>query len=155
MQAECIPQAILGMDILCQAKSGMGKTAVFVLATLQQLEPVDGQVRVPIFRWSVKFCECLVKFCLLCDEICIHPLCIYRKITKQVFFVGACRLLVYIVRNVEFYTHRGEVGGAPYSGRRPYLSIKLNEGAIQVNSKHKRVHRRKNSGQHRLVGNEP
>ena len=33
------------MDILCQAKSGMGKTAVFVLATLQQIEPVDGQVR--------------------------------------------------------------------------------------------------------------
>ena len=32
------------MDILCQAKSGMGKTAVFVLATLQQIEPVDGQV---------------------------------------------------------------------------------------------------------------
>lgn len=34
------------MDILCQAKSGMGKTAVFVLATLQQIEPVDGQVSV-------------------------------------------------------------------------------------------------------------
>ena len=33
------------MDILCQAKSGMGKTAVFVLATLQQIEPVDGQVK--------------------------------------------------------------------------------------------------------------
>jgi superfamily II DNA/RNA helicase len=30
------------MDIVCQAKSGMGKTAVFVLATLQQLTPVDG-----------------------------------------------------------------------------------------------------------------
>jgi len=44
VQHECIPQAVLGMDILCQAKSGMGKTAVFVLATLQQLEPVDGQV---------------------------------------------------------------------------------------------------------------
>lgn len=44
VQHECIPQAILGMDILCQAKSGMGKTAVFVLATLQQLDPVDGQV---------------------------------------------------------------------------------------------------------------
>lgn len=43
VQHECIPQAILSMDILCQAKSGMGKTAVFVLATLQQLEPVDGQ----------------------------------------------------------------------------------------------------------------
>ena len=45
VQHECIPQAILGMDIVCQAKSGMGKTAVFVLATLQQLEPVQGQVQ--------------------------------------------------------------------------------------------------------------
>ena len=44
VQHECIPQAILGMDVLCQAKSGMGKTAVFVLATLQQLEPEDGKV---------------------------------------------------------------------------------------------------------------
>jgi len=44
VQHECIPQAVLGMDVLTQAKSGMGKTAVFVLATLQQLEPVDGQV---------------------------------------------------------------------------------------------------------------
>uniref|UniRef100_A0A8D2E3I2 RNA helicase n=1 Tax=Sciurus vulgaris TaxID=55149 RepID=A0A8D2E3I2_SCIVU len=46
VQHECIPQAILGMDVLCQAKSGMGKTAVFVLATLQQIEPVNGQVTV-------------------------------------------------------------------------------------------------------------
>jgi len=46
VQHECIPQAILGTDIMCQAKAGMGKTAVFVLATLQQLTPVDGQVSV-------------------------------------------------------------------------------------------------------------
>merc|ERR1711865_1091263 len=46
VQSECIPQAILGMDVLCQAKSGMGKTAVFVLTTLQQLEPVEGEVGV-------------------------------------------------------------------------------------------------------------
>ncbi|XWS72660.1 hypothetical protein CRYUN_Cryun02cG0059400 [Craigia yunnanensis] len=32
------------MDVLCQAKSGMGKTAVFVLSTLQQIEPSPGQV---------------------------------------------------------------------------------------------------------------
>ena len=30
VQHECIPQAVLGFDIICQAKSGMGKTAVFV-----------------------------------------------------------------------------------------------------------------------------
>lgn len=39
----CIPQAILGTDVLCQAKSGLGKTAVFVLTTLQQIEPVPGE----------------------------------------------------------------------------------------------------------------
>jgi len=38
VQHECIPQAILGTDVICQAKSGMGKTAVFVLSVLQQLE---------------------------------------------------------------------------------------------------------------------
>ena len=54
VQHECIPQAILSMDILCQAKSGMGKTAVFVLATLQQLEPVDGQVKYKL-RFVVNF----------------------------------------------------------------------------------------------------
>ena len=34
------------MDVLCQAKSGHGKTAVFVLATLQPVEPVNGEVSV-------------------------------------------------------------------------------------------------------------
>uniref|UniRef100_A0A453A5J8 Helicase ATP-binding domain-containing protein n=2 Tax=Aegilops tauschii subsp. strangulata TaxID=200361 RepID=A0A453A5J8_AEGTS len=44
LQHECIPQAILGMDVICQAKSGMGKTAVFVLSSLQQIDPTAGQV---------------------------------------------------------------------------------------------------------------
>ncbi|KAI9276929.1 ATP-dependent RNA helicase uap56 [Phascolomyces articulosus] len=48
VQQECIPQSILGMDVICQAKSGMGKTAVFVLATLQQIEPIDGEVSVVV-----------------------------------------------------------------------------------------------------------
>jgi len=46
VQHECIPQAILGSDILCQAKSGMGKTAVFVLAGLQQLDASEKAVKV-------------------------------------------------------------------------------------------------------------
>ena len=43
VQHECIPHAILGNDVLCQAKSGMGKTAVFVLSILQQLDPKPGE----------------------------------------------------------------------------------------------------------------
>ncbi|KAL7056941.1 hypothetical protein AAHC03_019085 [Spirometra sp. Aus1] len=46
VQHECIPQAILSMDVLCQAKSGMGKTAVFVIATLQQLDAEEEPVGV-------------------------------------------------------------------------------------------------------------
>lgn len=46
VQHEAIPQALLGTDVLCQAKSGMGKTAVFVLTTLNQLEAKDGEVSV-------------------------------------------------------------------------------------------------------------
>jgi len=45
VQNECIPQAIHGIDVLCQAKSGMGKTAVFVISLLQQLEPEAGAVQ--------------------------------------------------------------------------------------------------------------
>ena len=37
VQQRCIPVAILGQDVLCQAVSGMGKTAVFVLSTLQTI----------------------------------------------------------------------------------------------------------------------
>ena len=67
VQHECIPQAILGMDVICQAKSGMGKTAVFVLATLQQLEPVDGQVSVLVMchtrELAFQICKEYERFC--------------------------------------------------------------------------------------------
>lgn len=40
VQHQALPQAMLGADILAQAKSGMGKTAVFVFALLEQIEKV-------------------------------------------------------------------------------------------------------------------
>ena len=46
VQQVCIPTAILNVDVLCQAKSGLGKTAVFVLTTLHQLEPVPGEASI-------------------------------------------------------------------------------------------------------------
>ena len=72
------------MDILCQAKSGMGKTAVFVLATLQQLEPTENHTYVLVMchtrelafqiskeyeRFSkympaIKVCVCYITFVL-------------------------------------------------------------------------------------------
>lgn len=46
VQHACIPQAMLGTDILCQAKSGMGKTAVFVLTCLQHMpEDLDASAQ--------------------------------------------------------------------------------------------------------------
>jgi superfamily II DNA/RNA helicase len=46
VQQRTIPYAALGTDVLCQAKSGLGKTAVFVLTTLQLLEPTAGETSV-------------------------------------------------------------------------------------------------------------
>jgi len=48
VQYECIPHLMLGLDVICQAKSGSGKTAVFVLATLHQLTPIPGEVHVVV-----------------------------------------------------------------------------------------------------------
>lgn len=42
VQQNAIPFAMVGNDMIVQAKSGMGKTAVFVIATLQQIEPDNG-----------------------------------------------------------------------------------------------------------------
>jgi len=41
VQCACIPQVVMGNDVICQAKSGMGKTAVFVLGVLQQIDPAS------------------------------------------------------------------------------------------------------------------
>lgn len=46
VQHSAIPQALLGMDVLCQAQSGMGKTAVFVLTTLNLLDTAAEGVQV-------------------------------------------------------------------------------------------------------------
>merc|ERR1719242_1262193 len=46
VQQNAIPFAMVGQDMIVQAKSGMGKTAVFVIATLQQIdtEPTETTV---------------------------------------------------------------------------------------------------------------
>merc|ERR550517_2200096 len=44
VQQNAIPFAMVGQDMIVQAKSGMGKTAVFVIATLQQVEPDSGTI---------------------------------------------------------------------------------------------------------------
>ena len=46
MQQECIPQAKTGTDMIVQAKAGTGKTAVFVLSTLQQIVVANKQLDV-------------------------------------------------------------------------------------------------------------
>ena len=50
VQHACIPRAITNKDVLCQAKSGMGKTAVFVISTLQMLkeDPENQDIQVMV-----------------------------------------------------------------------------------------------------------
>lgn len=61
------------MDIICQAKSGMGKTAVFVLATLQQLVPVEGQVDTVVLchtrELAYQICQEFLRFAKYLPEV--------------------------------------------------------------------------------------
>ncbi|KAF9763356.1 Spliceosome RNA helicase Ddx39b [Nosema granulosis] len=57
VQQHALPKAILGQDILCQAKSGTGKTAVFVLSTLQQLRVVDKETCVIVLVHTKEMAE--------------------------------------------------------------------------------------------------
>lgn len=41
VQQQCIPKAVAGSDVICQAKAGRGKTGVFVISVLQQLDVVE------------------------------------------------------------------------------------------------------------------
>jgi superfamily II DNA/RNA helicase len=67
------------MDIVCQAKSGMGKTAVFVLATLQQLEPVDGQV-----SGFIKFRSCRDLYIEVSFKVSVLVMCHTRELAFQI-----------------------------------------------------------------------
>jgi ATP-dependent RNA helicase UAP56/SUB2 len=44
VQHLAIPAGMAGTDVICQAKSVMGKTTVFILVTLQMIKPKDGEV---------------------------------------------------------------------------------------------------------------
>lgn len=37
VQKQCLPSALMGCDVLCQGKAGMGKTAVFVFTILNRI----------------------------------------------------------------------------------------------------------------------
>ena len=38
VQSEAIPLALQGIDVLCQARSGMGKTAIYVISIINQID---------------------------------------------------------------------------------------------------------------------
>jgi superfamily II DNA or RNA helicase len=86
VQHECIPQAILGMDVICQAKSGMGKTAVFVLSTLQQIDPVAGQVAALVLCHTRE----------LAYQVCIHGFLIFILSTMLDISADA-KMSVYLI----------------------------------------------------------
>jgi len=63
----------MGTDIICQAKSGMGKTAVFVLATLHQLVPVKDQIDTLVLchtrELAYQICQEFLRFSKFLPEV--------------------------------------------------------------------------------------
>lgn len=52
VQLDCLPHAITGKDVICQANCGTGKTTSFVLAALNLLEPCDVDVSVVVLTYT-------------------------------------------------------------------------------------------------------
>lgn len=75
------------MDVICQAKSGMGKTAVFVLSTLQQIEPVAGQVAALVLCHTreLAYQACLQQFTLLL--MCLKSKLVYASSGLQSIYI--------------------------------------------------------------------
>ena len=45
VQQECIPKACSGLDVLCQAMSGVGKTLIYIIASLNQISSETDDVK--------------------------------------------------------------------------------------------------------------
>jgi len=71
----------MGIDVICQAKSGMGKTAVFVISVLQQLEVVENTCQCLVLthtrELAFQICHEFVRFSKYLD-----------KVKTQVFYGG-------------------------------------------------------------------
>ena len=63
------------MDVICQAKSGMGKTAVFVLSTLQQVDPVDGEIAVVVLSHTRELRYARPGLSTMCVCVCVCVWC--------------------------------------------------------------------------------
>jgi ATP-dependent RNA helicase UAP56/SUB2 len=78
VQHQCIPQALNGRDIVCQAKSGMGKTAVFVLSILH------------MFKTNLNQCQALVL--THTRELSIQIYNEFKRFAKELSIVIDCYL---------------------------------------------------------------
>lgn len=61
VQVLALPRVLLGRDVLCQARSGTGKTAVFVLGVLQLLCETPGRFLVAVHTTELA-CQLLTEF---------------------------------------------------------------------------------------------
>jgi ATP-dependent RNA helicase UAP56/SUB2 len=63
----------MGIDVICQAKSGMGKTAVFVISVLQQLEVIENTCQCLILthtrELAFQICHEFVRFSKYLDNV--------------------------------------------------------------------------------------
>ncbi len=61
IQAKALPQALQGVDLIAQAKTGSGKTAVFAITLLAKLDPqnfaVQALVHLPHPRTQCASCH--------------------------------------------------------------------------------------------------
>ncbi|KAF8365628.1 hypothetical protein PRIPAC_83457 [Pristionchus pacificus] len=84
IQHQFIPRVAHGLDVVCQSKSGTGKSTLSAIATLQQLEPMGGQVSALVLCKSRELATKMGET--------FKDLCKYLPSIKVAVFSGDCRI---------------------------------------------------------------
>lgn len=89
VQQLCLPPALQGLDILCQAKAGTGKTAVFILSILNRMleNGIKGDTCVLVLAHTRELAYQISKEFIRFSEGCEYKICLLiggEKKEKQV-----------------------------------------------------------------------
>ncbi|RYG63249.1 DEAD/DEAH box helicase [archaeon] len=68
IQEEAIPIILAGRDVLARAKNGTGKTAAFIIPSLEKVDPTLNKIQGACMVWVWYGYVCVVMYLLLDDD---------------------------------------------------------------------------------------
>jgi len=116
VQSVCLPHALIGKDVVCQAMTGAGKTLVFVLAILQKLTSASGLQAVVIAHSAelvaqiFELFQSIGKYLSYMRIMQFHD---HSEKRKQTVSIGDCNIIIGIPAKVQQVVTRMSLRSKP------------------------------------------